>query len=173
MKVSMILHLFNILVAINLLAPCFCLNKKDNVEDNNDIISITESIEKSRKKKIMYTCAALATTLAAVTGIALGIYFTRDKRRSVWENDDLGNAASEIIDKIVDEGSKNGQIALENGLDLEKVIKNKDIKNALKTYLEKSETKFSGFQKRELYHYVPFISHIIRHKLKNNDSYDS
>ncbi|CRG85485.1 early transcribed membrane protein [Plasmodium relictum] len=170
MIISRIFYLLNILFAINLLKPCFCFINKKIYKDINEVHNIDAPIEKknNKKKKILISCGVAATFLLAAGLLGGGLYLTRDKRKSLWDNDKLGNDALDIIFSSILEGVNDiNKIPSKEKKDLSKIITRGYIKNMMKEQINNNEVMFSETQKRELYSFVPQIQYVVKSILES------
>ncbi|CRG84393.1 early transcribed membrane protein [Plasmodium relictum] len=162
MKISKIFYLFNILFAINLLAPCFCFVNDQILKEEMDMIDTSIKKKEKKKKIIIASIATVAAVLIAAGLIGGGLYLNRDKFKSVWKNPQLGNVSSDIffrssekleedVKKRINKGEKN----------LDKIFTKKYIKSVIDNEIQESGHKFSGIQKRELYVFIPHLKFLI------------
>ncbi|CRG84784.1 early transcribed membrane protein [Plasmodium relictum] len=168
MKISKLIYLFNILFVIQILKPYICYGftrengNTDSVEDIDEYLK-----KKDRNKKILISTAIIAGTLLTAAAIGGGLYFTRDKRKSIWSNDKLGDTAFEILmESELVASQKAVGCSGKSKAEKDKVINQKNIKSIINEEMDKHNVKFSSSQKREIYKFIPFISHIMKHNLK-------
>ncbi|CRG85086.1 early transcribed membrane protein [Plasmodium relictum] len=172
MKISKIFYLFNILFSINLLVPCFCLDKNEFLKNKSEIYNINKSIEKKDKKKkiIIYSISALAAVLLAAGLLGGGLYLTRDRRKSIWKNPVFGKEFEDIFFSTIDQVDEDVKKIIEKGekQNYDKIFTKKYVKSVMDKKINESEIKFSGTQKREFYTFVPYIHFKLNEFIEEN-----